>query len=217
MNTVELLDKIQNILQEDEESYSRESLLTILNESLVFIAAEQALPDLQKTTTITSEDGQSMVAMPSDFQTRLLMVFNVTAGKNCRTCYNRQTLQRMYSREQSQLGDIEDVALEGDVLHYRKLPEIPQDLEVTYYAFPEILEEDEASEPSCIPRALHQRLLVSYVLWDIFSEIEDGIGEQKMNTQYYAEQFSAGFKMLQNAFPHVSEPRRYFPRKAKTF
>jgi hypothetical protein len=125
----------------------------------------------------------------------------------------------MYGPKVTEQGDIEAVALEGTVLHYRRLPIDPQDLDLTYYAKPEPLTASESSKPICIPEPLHYQLLVNLVLWDLYSEIEDGIEGQKVNTEYHAGQFATAMQTLMSEayYPDASQPRRYFPRRIKTF
>lgn len=216
MNTQEILDQIERKLQ--DSSYARDTeLLPALNNALLMVAFQHPLPALQVTETVDSVLEQDFVSMPSDYHTRLLFVQNKTTERNCRICYTRQTLRRMYEPELQEKGDIEDVALEGRTLYYRRIPETVQTLQLTYYTQPDALTDATDSTPDCLPESLHFQILGNYVLYQLFSEIEDGMEGQKINTEFYMSQYMTGMQMLNTYWPDVSRPRRYFSRRIKTY
>lgn len=215
MNAIDLLETIDRKLQ--DPSYGPEIVLSSLNRGLLFIARQRPLPALQVDGEVQTVQDSDKVAMPPDFHAHLIFAHNKTKERHCRICYNRRTLRSLYEPELQKNGDALDVTDEGGFLYYRRVPVNPQTLKLTFYTHPELLEEAEESVPSCIPESLHQFLLVNYVLWDLFEEIEDGMEGRKVNTEYYAGQFSTGLQMLRETCPDPSVPKRYFSRRVQTF
>jgi len=217
MNTQDLLDKIEKKVQDGAGFNRSTDLLPLLNEGLLFTARQRPLPELRAKDSVVALVGQDQVALPDNYHTHLFEVYNVDQKQPCRLCYSLNTLNRMYEKDSK--GKVEAVATEGDsVLHHRRIPEEEtEELRLTYYKKPTALTDSGDSIPTCIPSALRRQILVNYVLWQVFEDIEDGIEGQKINTQYYASEYSAGVMMLEKFLPDVSRPRHYYPRKARTF
>lgn len=216
MNTKDMLDAIERKIQ--DTSYDRQTmLLPMLNEALLHVAFRHPLSLLEEKASVVSIPGQEWVEMPDDYHSFLFHAYNQTTNSPCRVCYTRQTLNRMYSNEPTQTGSIESVVVEADKLFYKRIPETPQTLIIDYYISPEELTDDMGSAPECIPAALHHKLLVDQVLLNVYSEIEDGVDGQKVNTLYHQREFDYGMELLRRYMPDVSRPRHYFPRTARTF
>ena len=218
MNTQSLLDMIQKKMQDDAGFNRSTHLLPLLNEGLLFTARQRPLPELRTEETITTVEDQNQVDLPENYHTHLFAVYNEDKKKPCRLCYNLNTLNRMYGNDANTQGAVEAVATEGDaIIHYRRIPDDPEDLRLTFYEKPPLLVDSEESIPKCLPFALRRQILVNYVLWQVFESIEDGVEGQKIGTQYHASEYAAGVMMLEKFLPDVSRPRYYFPRKARTF
>ncbi len=216
MNTSDLLDVIEKKVQ--DSSFDREEdFLRLLNDGLLFLAQTYRLPALQATDTVDTEADINYVEMPVDYFSNLYHVYNDTMKCPVRLCYTRQTLHRMFVNDFQAQGKVEAVCCEGRILHYRRVPKDPETLTLEYYTVPDILEDSEASVPDCIPEGLHSQLLLNFVLWKVFDSIEDGVEGQKINTQYYQQEFAGGIALLQVAIPDTAKPRLYFPRKARFF
>lgn len=219
MNTQDLLDKIEKKLQ-DKPAFNRSTdLLPLLNEGLLFTARQRPLPELRTQNTVLALANQNQADLPEDYHIHLFEVYNVDRGHPCRLCYSLNTLIRMYGNDLNPKGKVEAVATEGDaVLHFRRTPEVdPEELRLTYYKKPAVLTDAEDSVPTCIPVALRRQILVNYVLWQAFEDIEEGMEGPKVNTQYFASEYAAGTMLLERFLPDVSRPRYCFPRKARTF
>lgn len=215
MNGEELVQAVSSALQ--DPSYESEDILNRINQGLIFLATQRPLPQLQVSSVVSSVPGQDYVPMPDDFYNRLFAAYNQTKKIECVICYTRKTLDGIYAGINSEEGDIQYVVDEGGFLYYKLVPVQSQDIKLTYYTKPAKIEEYDDSIPYCIPKGLHHQTLVMYALWDIFTEIEDGLEGQKINTNYYGNQFATGLEMLKIYCPDPSKPRRYYPRKAKTF
>ena len=79
-----------------------------------------------------------------------------------------------------EVGDVESVALEGNILWFQKIPESPQTLAVVFYKTPDLLSAN--SDKPIIPEHLQRSLLVHGAAWMIYDQIEDGIEGKKVNT-----------------------------------
>ncbi len=215
MNTEELLDIIEKKLQ--DPSFDREEdLLRLMNQGLM-ISARKHLENLQASDTVTAIPEENSVAMPADYHHSLFKAFNITRNKPCVVCYQRHTLIEMYLGDFVRQGIVEAVVAEGGFLHYRKEPNDPEDIMLYYYRYPTMLEDSAASEPDCLPVELREQILVNFVLWKVYSDLEDGWEGHRPNTEYYENEFGKGIVLLDTAYPKPSTPRPYFPRTIRTF
>ncbi|MFA5542464.1 MAG: hypothetical protein WDA47_01715 [Bacilli bacterium] len=83
-----------------------------------------------------------------------------------------------------QVGSVEAVALEGNVLWYARIPEEAETLVLLYYASPSRLVKN-GDVPIDIPAHCHRKLLVHGTLWMLFDEIENAseLEGQKIKTR----------------------------------
>jgi hypothetical protein len=207
MNTKRILDKVQHKLQ--DASYSREELLNDLNDLLTFIAAVFPLPELQATETLTvGGDGSTEDDLPNNYLSNLYRVENLTTGRACKVVFNYKVLAEMHDGLTVE-GDIQDVTAENGVLFFRKSPAAAQDLKLFFNEKPDVLVDEVGSVPTCIPTHLHQPLLTSYLLFDKFSEIEDGPDGHKPNTTFYWQRYTSAMADLAAFYPNVSRQNVY--------
>ena len=201
MHTKRLLDKIENKLQ--DSSYAREEILSDLNDLLSYVSATYPLPSLQTTSNVTATSGSSSIAVPDDYHCNLFRVENTTTERVCKVVFNFKVLASMHDGL-TVAGSVVDVAVENGILHYRKFPTVNETLKLFYNQKPTILTDSELSSPDCLPAHLHDPILSSYILYDKFSEIEDGIEGAKNNTTFYWNRFLNGMQSLQTFYPNIS-------------
>jgi hypothetical protein len=204
MNTKAIINKIIQKLQ--DETYTRIELLADINNAQELIASIYSLPFLQRTANIVTSTEENIV-LPVDYLANVYRVENITTSTACKIVYNFKQLAEMFDGL-GITGDVTHIAVENSTLYFRKKPATNQTLKVYYIAKPTVLEDTALSIPDCIPAHLHDLLLVSYVLYDKFSEIEDGI-ERKHNTQFYWQRFKNGFNLLAAFYPSVSDKNIY--------
>lgn len=214
MNASELLNEIQGKLQ--DSSYTRPDLLKRMNQALVYVAGHFPLPKLQASAEVSTVLDQDFVTMPETFQHNLFKAYNKTKSWDCRIVYSRRTLEELYA-DPFASGPVEDVVDEGDVLYYRQIPAEAETLLLKFNAFPAALSDQTDSVPVCLPKHLHDELLVNYVLADVYSEIEDGIEGQKINTDFFWSKFTAGFGSLKGYYPGAARTKRFIPRRISFF
>jgi len=214
MNTKDLLNKVQLKLEDD--SYTRRNLLERMNNGLVYVAGHMPLPKLQVTADVDTVLGLDFVAMPDDFQHNLFSVYNASRSWKCTILYSRRTMEELFNRPDED-GPVSNVVDEGDVLYYRRIPKEIETLTLKYNAFPAALLDQNDSVPECLPRNLHEHLLVNYVLADVFSEIEDGIDGAKTNTDFYWNEFLSSYTSLEGFYPGVARTKRFIPRRISFF
>jgi hypothetical protein len=170
----------------------------------MYVAAVYPLPSLQTTNTVTA-DGTSdndNVDLPDDFHSNLFRVVNKETTRPCKVVLNYKVLTQMHDGLTKE-GDVVDVAAENGVLYFRKIPETSQDLDIFYNQKPTELTDANESSPECLPSHLHQPILISYILYDKFSEIEEEAGN-KPNAMFYWQRFLNGMESLRQFYPNIS-------------
>jgi len=201
MNTKRILDKIEHKLQ--DASYAREELLEDLNDLILYVSAILPLPTLQTSGIVTIVGGTNSVDMPADYHCNVYRVENNVTDRVCKVVYNYKVLAEMHDGF-TEAGSIVDVACENGVLHCRKTPATNEALTLFYNEKPTVLTDVVTSTPDCIPSHLHDPILSSYILYDKFSEIEDGIESARVNTSFYWNRFLNGMQSLQTFYPNIS-------------
>jgi len=201
MHTTRILDKIEHKLQ--DSSYAREELLSDLNDLLSYVTAIYPLPNLQTTADVVALIGGDSVALPDDYHSNLYRVENTTNAKVCKIVFNFKVLASMHDGL-TVAGSVGDVAAENGFLHFRKAPTVNETLKLYYNKKPTTLLDTVSSFADCLPNHLHDPILVSYVLYDKFSEIEDGVEGKRNNTIFYWERFMVGMQNLQTFYPNTS-------------
>lgn len=209
MNTVEILNQVETLLR--DASYTREQLLDSVNRGLLEVAWSVFLPKLQAKNTVTAVAGTFDVDLPADYHHGVYRAKNTTKDRRCTLFYNRLSMEESYDGL-GQEGDVEAVVDEGGTLHFRLSPPEDQTLELQYYTKPTALTDDKTSIPDCIPEAFHHKILVNFVAWDIYSQLEDDIEEPRRNTKFYQSEYLTGIRGLKSALPDTSRPRRKIPR-----
>lgn len=206
MHTKRILDKIEHKLQ--DSSYAREELLLDLNDLLLYVTALYPLPSLQTSSTVTAVKDTDSVSLPDNYHHNLYRVENTTSGRVCKSVYNFKVLAQMHDGL-TVAGSVVDVSAENGILHYRKQPTVDETLKLYYNSKPTALTDETTSTPSCLPGHLHDPILVSYILYDKFSEIEEDIQGQKINTYFYWERFLNGIQNLYSFYPNISMQNIY--------
>jgi len=201
MHTTRILDKIEHKLQ--DSSYAREELLDDLNDLLIYVTAIYPLPSLQTTANVVALTSGDSVSLPDDYHSNLYRVENTTEARVCKVVFNFKVLAAMHDGLTT-AGSVVDVAAENGILHFRKAPTVDETLKLFYNEKPTTLTDAVTSFPDCLPGHLHDPILVSYILYDKFSEIEDGVEESRKNTVFYWERFLNGMRNLQTFYPNTS-------------
>ena len=151
-----------------------------INEACRQIADEEPLPDLLTLGSVDTVLSQAYVNMPTEFGGELLYV-GTASGEIPLQEGGLRGLLSVYNTL-ANAGDVEVVALKGNILWYQNIPDVATTLTLLYYKTPTLLD-SKTDIPSFIPEALHYKLIVHKAAELAFNIIEDGIEEnQKINT-----------------------------------
>lgn len=212
MTATELIAQVSGIVQ--DTSYTSADILSLINQGRGEIAAEVDLPKLQASATVTTTDDASTVALPTDYHKGLFWVGSVAyqcrIGRKKGDYHNLLTFMERYSTL-DEVGQIVAVCVDGDNLLYQGMDD--DSLLLKYYKEIETIVAaptgTQITGPVELPSHLHSPLLVSYCCREIYSEIEDGIEGQKVNTMYWDAKFNRAMNSLKR---YVSES---LPRETK--
>lgn len=178
----------------DDRSYTYDTILNKLNTGLRWIAGKYLLPDLETFEDIETDPGVSHVPLPRDYQRNLRWAHSVTHNRPTKIYPSTVHLFRWFSML-DQTGRIIGIAIKGRDLYYQRIPAAAETIRLNYWRYPERIDM-RTEKVDCLPEHLVEALLVNYVCRDIFSEIEDGLEEEKVNTKHYAIMFTAALKDL---------------------
>ena len=194
MNLKELRQEL--LLLVDDEGFA-DVADSYINQALSRVASEvplRSLKGLGTVQTIVNSNALNLAILP-DFS-KLVTVYS-PAGKVTQF----GSLQELLDKYQEngafpdRAGDVEAVAQEGTVLWYQDVPTAVQTLSVVYYKSPPALVAD-TDIPVDIPLALQRTLLVHGAAIELFSMIEDGVEQNKVNAANSEYQFNKGLIRL---------------------
>ena len=214
METTQILNEIEKKLK--DKPFAREDLLNTLYEGLLYAAAQCRMPDLLETDTVTTVTETDQVELPDDYHHDVYRAYNEGTESFCMLLHNRSALEYEYRHTTVLNGDVESVAPEGNYLVYRFVPETPQTISIEYFRKPERPQDVLADVPEGIPEHLHSSVLVNYVLFQRYSEIE-GDNDQRDHVAYFGELLNRGILELKSFFRGVNYPRKKIPRRAFFF
>lgn len=202
MNISDIIDYVVGQVQDG--SFTEGFILGLVNEARYLVASSVDLPNLRKSSTVTTTATDDSVAMPSDYHKKLHWVGSTVQGKRIGEregdYYNAMTFHEVFPITQ---GPIEAVCVEGSRLLYRGKAD--DTLVLRYYAAP-VDAVSMATEPSEIPSHFQRKILSAYCLREIHADIEDGMEGQKVNTSYWDAMFKKYMADLAE-FLHLETPR----------
>jgi len=184
----ELITEVTRIIQ--DTSYSDATQLSFINQAVQDIAGDPRvlLPDLETSDDVDTSTDDSYVSLPSDYQKNLTDCYNTDKYCHHKIYGSLETLQRdFYHLDQN--GYIVGVAVSGSNLHYQRIPSSSETLTLHYYRVPTDMSDDD-DEPDGLPAHLAKPLIVHHACAAIFSEIEQDLQGQKVNTQYHEGKFN---------------------------
>lgn len=211
MNVIQLSEEISRIIQDD--SYCA-SILSFLNQGLWEISGKVLpdgrtikLPALDSTDTVETDTDDYKVALPTDYHHSLYWVGSEEQGGRIGKIKDyesfRTFLRTWPDPALDAEGNITSVVVRNGYLYYQ--PRAVDTLTLHYSGQPTELE-DITDTPECLPTHLHRPILVNYVCWKIFDEIEDGIDGAKVNATKYERLYNQALLELADFIGSDSEP-----------
>lgn len=176
---------------------STETVTSLLNEAQQYVVNRVVIPELKRYDVAYTVPGQAyttLVSLAGGFSGKLLKVGKIA-----------DTIPKVYDRLEllvddydalTDVGDVEAVCLEGNMLWYALTPAIATAIPVVYLRLPSDLVE-ETDVPDFIPAGLHRQCLVCRVAEVLWDKVEDGFEEEKRNTLNYRSQCETGLVLLQ--------------------
>jgi len=179
-----------------DHSFDSDTIDSYINDAIQYAARQVAIPSLKRMGVVETHAGREYVTINSigveSFNGILRKVVNsdnVIATVHA----NLEELMEKYP-SMDNVGSVSDVALEGNMLWYQRVPEAASELTVVFYTDPSSLTKD-ADSPGDFPSDLHRRLFVmgaAWLIWDLKEQDEDG---KKPNTiNYFYHSFEEGNK-----------------------
>jgi hypothetical protein len=206
MNLGEMTTEVSNLIQDD--SYSNTIIKNYINNTIKYIADIVNLPGLKgidSVDTVVSQNYANLTGLASGFSGRL-----VSCLSDSIIIYSTlEDLMANYAPDIDEAGNVEGIALEGNILWYQKIPAAAESLVFIYYQNPETLISDDDTPPADIPESVHRKLFVYGAAHFIYNEIEDGIDGEKVNT---TAQFWQAFSS-KNRHSGLSELKSILARK----
>ena len=182
MNLEEIRTEVE-IKLFDPASYGPDQLNEYINSCLVYTAGVVSLPTLKRVGAVSTVLEQAYVNISESltFSGHLKKVLKAE-GQDPVVYPDLERLLDDYVLDQD--GDVEAVALEGNILWYARTPEEAESLTLLYYTSPSRLIKN-SDVPTDLPEHCHRKLMVHGTLWMLFDEIENAseLEGQKIKTQ----------------------------------
>lgn len=194
MTLSEMRAEVVNIVNDDTYNGSIDSYI---NEAFLQASGEVNLPDLKRIGVATTAKDLlyvSLAGLRDGFNGRLSKLLDDTIERY-------DTVETMLSaisaqtRELTENGAVEMVALEGKTLWYFPIPQLPQRIFAVLFSNPPKLEADD-DVPYAFPEVCHRNIGIHGAAMMHFALIEDGIEGEKVNTTYHAAMYARGVNQL---------------------
>jgi hypothetical protein len=156
-----------------------DSYINIVYQQVVASCLVPSLKGVDTILTVTTAPYVTLSGVDGGFSGVLSRVY----GSNNETIKIYPKLEDLMdvNSDLTEVGSIEGVALEGNVLWYSLVPAVAEVLTLIYYKNPEMLLVD-SDTPDSIPEFLHRQILVNGAASLMFDIFEDGIDGLKVNT-----------------------------------
>ena len=178
MNFSELQREVKALVMDQSASI----LITIpdvINEAVQQVAEEIILPSLKTLFTVTTSTSVFYVNFPSGFSGRLRYIGDTEGAMSLLDGGLEQLVIK--HPDVTVVGDIEDLAQEGNILYYLPIPSTAKSLTCIGYNNPATLVND-TDTPSDIPEMIHRETICFKAASILYAAIEDGVEGEKVNT-----------------------------------
>ena len=191
-----------------------------VNNCYDYAASQVLLTLLESSGTVDTLIDNNSVIIPADWNYhRDLFSCEIEDNGPITILNSRESLRRIYPDFDtvSSSGQVKYVLISGASILYYPIPSSVVTLECRFYARPETLEVPiegyscGCELPSIIPYGLQPKILESYVCWQIWARVEDGIEGRKVNTAYWLGQFKEAMVELEDT-TEVGQSRRLVNR-----
>jgi hypothetical protein len=176
----ELVDKVP------DSRFSETWLITKINQAISDAARQVLLPALEASGSFTTSTSTNLVSIPVALNySRGLHIASVNGTGKITVLSSLQLLQTHYPNvlDEVEQGDIEFITVLNRSFLYYPVPTVETTVYVSYYKRPDILSKsDELTMFDDTEEGLIERLVMSYVLWQMYSKIEDGAEGPMPNT-----------------------------------
>jgi hypothetical protein len=189
MRLGDLTEEIMRKIQDPSLDHSR--VRRMINRAIEESASvlTDPLSDCETRVNLTTFVGRPYIDLPANFHRDLDFCFNVTRNDRVEVYRSLPYLSAVYDWENlDREGSVYGVARSGRLLYYQYIPTSPETLTIHYFRKPAVLEKSD-DEPLEFPSFSHEPVIISRVLMELFSEIEDGIEGQKVNTLYHEKRW----------------------------
>lgn len=198
-------DIIARVVSKIQDSaYDDDAILDIINEGRFHVATLVDLPALRTSDTLETSSTENAVDLPADYHKGIFWVWSVgqkrRIGSRKGDYYNLLTFMETYP---GQDGRIDSVCVDGVELLYQGAAD--DSLIIRYYKKPTPIT-NTLNEPAELPDQFQQKILVAYCCKEIFSDIEDGMEGQKVNTEFWEGKFNKSMAELAT-FVEENKPR----------
>jgi hypothetical protein len=205
-----LADLIETIMEKVQDpSLDSKRIRRMINVAIQESASilTDPLPDCETRATLTTSLTNPHISLPDNFHRDLDFCFNVTRNDRVEIYRSLPYLSAVSGWENlDDESSVYGVARSGRTLYYQGIPTTAETLTIHYFRKPTELERDN-DEPWEFPSYCHQAIIVNHVLKELFSEIEDGIEQQKVNTAYHDKQWQDAVRALEIFMgPRNTEP-----------
>lgn len=185
MNRGQIRTALENEIQ--DPSYTSEQLNDFIHQAVLRTAGAVKLPDLKRLGSVTTTGNAyaTLSGLSGGFSGRLSRVLNYDLD----IYPSLEAMADKYAsitgnENMNQSGVLEAAALEGSTFWYQYIPATPTVIPIIYYQNPPVLANDSAV-PTYIPEELHYQMFVNGAAFLIYSQIEDGEGDTKVNMNYH--------------------------------
>lgn len=203
-------------------SISSAEITSYINQCYDYISSQVLLTQLESSGVVDTVPGSLSVPIPSTWNYHRNLFSCEVANNGPITLLNsREHLRRIYSDFDTvlQTGPIQYVVISGASILYYPVPAEAVELVCFFYQKPESLEVPISGYscgedlPGAILLGLQPKVIESYVCWQIWARVEDGIEGRKVNTAYYLGQFKEAMVELEDS-TEVGQSRKLVYRSS---
>lgn len=187
----DLVAAVKDALTVSPADFDEDRVIVLLNKGLLRVASRVLLPDLESSGTATTDPTKTEVAIPDlwNFHRNIYWA-NTGEGKISVLSSIGLMLQKVPTLDSVlDSGPIKYLTTRKNNIVYSPSPTDPTTVRCMFYEKPQPMVKG-TDVPDVIPEDYQEPLLVSFVTWQIFETVEDGIEGNNYNASKQESKFN---------------------------
>lgn len=190
---------VKNISESlDDDTFAEDLIISRINEAILFCAGKVLLSNLESRGSFTTDPLLDIVPIPETWEFHRELSDAQAEPDKISVLKSMEALARFEPKYKlnNQTGPIKYVVQTGSSILYYPRPVEPTVVECVFHKLPTPLVRD-SDKVTALPVSLEAPLIENYVLFKLWSDIEDGVDGRQINTTKFKKLFLEALEALE--------------------